>query len=74
MKCGCKGATGISRWFTCRCFDSFARKGREKKKKQICFPYDDAHFVRPKELKCDGSFQNAKDKWIAFVGLKDGRP
>lgn len=30
---------------------------------------------RPAELDCDVvRFQNQKDKWIAFVGLKDGRP
>ena len=30
---------------------------------------------RPTELVCDVvRFQNQKDKWIAFVGLKDGRP
>ena len=30
---------------------------------------------RPTELACDVvRFQNQKDKWIAFVGLKDGRP
>ena len=43
--------------------------------KTICFPYDEEHFTRPKELECDVvRFQNAKDKWIAFVGLKDGKP
>lgn len=31
--------------------------------------------VRPTELECDVvRFQNNKDKWIAFVGIKDGRP
>ncbi len=30
---------------------------------------------RPVELECDVvRFQNAKDKWVAFVGLLDGRP
>ena len=30
---------------------------------------------RPKELECDVvRFQNNKDKWVAFVGLLDGRP
>jgi ribonucleoside-diphosphate reductase alpha chain len=30
---------------------------------------------RPSVLECDVvRFQNQKDKWIAFVGLKDGRP
>ena len=31
--------------------------------------------IRPNALECDVvRFQNNKDKWIAFVGLKDGRP
>lgn len=31
--------------------------------------------LRPAELECDVvRFQNAKDKWVAFVGLLDGRP
>ena len=30
---------------------------------------------RPKELECDVvRFQNNKEKWVAFVGLLDGRP
>ena len=30
---------------------------------------------RPAELECDVvRFQNNKDKWIAFIGLLDGRP
>lgn len=33
------------------------------------------HFKRPNELEADVvRFQNNKEKWIAFVGLKDGRP
>ena len=31
--------------------------------------------VRPKELEADVvKFQNNKEKWIAFIGLKDGAP
>ena len=34
-----------------------------------------APLKRPIELECDVvRFQNQKDKWIAFVGMKDGRP
>jgi len=38
--------------------------------------YDNADIrLRPTALECDVvRFQNNKDKWIAFVGLKDGRP
>jgi len=43
--------------------------------KTICFPYDEEHFTRPKELDCDVvRFQNSKDKWIAFVGLLNHKP
>ena len=36
---------------------------------------NNAPLKRPVELECDVvRFQNQKDKWIAFVGLKDGRP
>ena len=36
---------------------------------------ESAPLKRPIELECDVvRFQNQKDKWIAFVGLKDGQP
>jgi len=36
---------------------------------------NNAPIKRPAELECDVvRFQNQKDKWIAFVGLKDGQP
>ena len=48
---------------------------KEEEGKKVCFPYDEERLIRPKELKCDVvRFQNNKDKWIAFVGIKDGRP
>ncbi len=51
------------------------KKEEAKDGKTVCFPYDEEHFIRPKELDCDVvRFQNAKDKWIAFVGLKNGKP
>lgn len=37
--------------------------------------YSEEELKRPTELECDVvRFQNNKDKWIAFVGLKDNRP
>ncbi len=34
-----------------------------------------AWYVRPTVLECDVvRFQNNKDKWIAFVGIRDGKP
>lgn len=48
---------------------------KEEEGKKVCFPYDEDRLIRPKELKCDVvRFQNNRDKWIAFVGIKDGRP
>ena len=48
---------------------------KEDEGKKVCFPYDEERLIRPKELKCDVvRFQNNRDKWIAFVGIKDGRP
>lgn len=48
-------------------------KGTDEK--LICFPYDENPLVRPQVLECDIlRFQNNRDKWIAFVGLKDNRP
>jgi len=45
------------------------------KKDQNCFCIEIKQLTRPKELECDVvRFQNAKDKWIAFVGLYEGRP
>ncbi len=43
-------------------------------KDQACFCYNEV-IERPKELPCDVvRFQNNKEKWIAFVGLLNGRP
>lgn len=42
-------------------------------RKLICYPQSTPK--RPKELKADVvRFQNNKEKWIAFIGLQNGRP
>ncbi len=50
-----------------------AKNGAEKDLGEILTPVEE--LKRPKELDADVvKFQNKKDKWIAFVGLKNGRP
>ena len=56
-------------------FSKTEKKEETKDNKTVCFNYDEDYLVRPKELDCEVvRFQNSKDKWIAFVGLKNGKP
>ncbi|MDH6355565.1 ribonucleoside-diphosphate reductase alpha chain [Dysgonomonas sp. PH5-45] len=74
-KSGCKG---------CTVYRDGSRAGvlvsaddKKKKKDEDCDCYERPVIVqtRPKELEADViKFQNNKDKWIAFIGLLDGRP
>ena len=74
-KAGCKG---------CTIYRDGSRAGvlvsaddeKEKKEKAAQVQNDKPRvIVRPTELEADVvRFQNNKEKWIAFVGLKDGRP
>ncbi len=68
-RCGCKG---------CTVYRDGSRTGvlvETKKEDKPCNCYPEITPKRPKELECDVvRFQNNKEKWIAFVGLLNGRP
>ena len=77
-RCGCKGCTVYrdgSRTGVLEGMKEKKKKEESKKDEKNCVCFDNKVRIRPAELECDVvRFQNNKDKWIAFVGLKDGVP
>ena len=78
-RCGCKGCTVYRDGSRMGVLEGIKKddkkKEEEKKDEKNCVCFDRKVRVRPAELECDVvRFQNNKDKWIAFVGLKDGMP
>ncbi len=81
-RCGCKGCTVYREGSRTGVLETINKKDEHKdsdkkdeKDDKTCICYDHRVQKRPTELDCDVvRFQNNKDKWIAFVGLLDGRP
>ena len=74
-RCGCKGCTVYRDGSRTGVLEGMKEKKKEEKKEGHCVCYDNTIRKRPTELECDiVRFQNQHDKWIAFVGLLDGRP
>ena len=72
---GCKGCTIYRDGSRSGVLVSVSKKDEEKKDEKRCVCFSMSEYERPKELNCDiVRFQNKKEKWIAFVGIKDGRP
>ncbi len=72
-KAGCKGCTVYRDG--CRSGVLLQLEKKEEKPQSPKNIANTAPLVRPIELEADVvRFQNNKEKWIAFVGLKDGRP
>ena len=72
-RCGCKGCTVYRDGSRTGVLEGMKDKKKKEEKNCVCF--DNKIRIRPAELECDVvRFQNNKDKWIAFVGLKDGVP
>ncbi|MCL1868302.1 MAG: adenosylcobalamin-dependent ribonucleoside-diphosphate reductase [Paludibacter sp.] len=74
-RAGCKGITVYRDGSRAGVLIQQDESNEKSSEKGNCFCIEPKQLTRPKELDCDVvRFQNAKDKWIAFVGLYEGRP
>ena len=73
-KSGCKGCTVYRDGSRAGVVIANDKK-EEAKKDEDCYELPNIVTSRPTELEADViKFQNNKEKWIAFIGLLDGRP
>lgn len=73
-KCGCKGCTIYRDGSRSGVMISVDKKKKEEKQPVPC-QMPPVTERRPDVLECDVvRFQNNKEKWVAFVGLLEGRP
>lgn len=74
-KSGCKGCTVYRDGSRDGVLVAATDTGKEKAEKENCYELPEILKSRPRELEADViKFQNNKEKWIAFIGLHNGRP
>jgi ribonucleoside-diphosphate reductase alpha chain len=72
---GCKGCTVYREGSRSGVLVAMTDKDKKLKSPEECYEAPQVVATRPRELEADVvKFQNNRDKWIAFVGLLNGRP